>query len=371
MPVLNWEVFAQLAGSAEDNFETLCRILIRRHYEAYGNFAALAFQPGVEFHLKLHSDCSLGTAGRWYGWQCRWYKLQTGHALGSARRRKIEEALRTTEKVLPNLTDWVLWTKNPLTAGDQRWFYRLKTKYRLHLWTGKEIAEHLSGEAEIFRATYFGDLVLSPQSLATSHQKSIAPIRLRWLPEVHQIVDVERTLGQMLAESGSWDYLRLLSEQLKDGTREVKRLIDAKELTPPLQDLIRIAVSSSDSISQIYGALVRGELDLVLSEQVDPKPLLGRNDLAALPRIFRAQRRNVALYLTNVIADIRSVSKTIEHLCDQVGRKLICVRADVGCGKTQLAAQLTNASKDRPAGILLHGRALHAATISMTSHGPL
>jgi hypothetical protein len=39
--------------------------------------------------------------------------------------------------------------------------------------------------------------------------------------------------------------------------------------------------------------------------------------------------------------------------------RLIAVLAGAGCGKTQLAAQLTAALGDRPAGILLHGRDLH------------
>lgn len=105
MPELNWQIFEQLAGAPSSNFEKLCRALIRRHYGAYGDFAGLANQPGVEFHLKLHAACSLGKPPRWYGWQCRWFDLPGGRALGNARRRKIEKAIRTSEKYLPGLTD--------------------------------------------------------------------------------------------------------------------------------------------------------------------------------------------------------------------------------------------------------------------------
>src|ERR1700756_1554949 len=138
----------------------LCRALVRRHYGAYGEFFALANQPGVEFHLRLHSPCSLGEAGRWYGWQCRWYDLPSGRAIGVTRRRKIEEALRTTEALLPAFTDWGPWTRHPLTAGDQEWFRGVQTHMRVHLWTAAEVEEHLSGSAEILRGTYFGELVL-------------------------------------------------------------------------------------------------------------------------------------------------------------------------------------------------------------------
>lgn len=105
MPLLNWSVFAALSGSAESNFEALCRSLIRRQYAKYGDFAALASQPGVEFHLKLRQACSLGKPSRWYGWQCRWYDLPPGRPIGGARKGKIEHAIAVTRKVLPDLTD--------------------------------------------------------------------------------------------------------------------------------------------------------------------------------------------------------------------------------------------------------------------------
>src|SRR5437868_4387233 len=101
MPPINWATFEALPGAAQSNFEMLCRALIRRHYGKYGDFAALANQPGVEFHLKLHVSCSLGDPGRWYGWQCRWYDVAGGKSLGTARQKKIVEAIQKTEKELP------------------------------------------------------------------------------------------------------------------------------------------------------------------------------------------------------------------------------------------------------------------------------
>src|ERR1700730_13225251 len=105
MTPVNWDAFAKLPGSVEANFEALCRVLVRRHYGRFGIFNALAAQPGVEFHLKLHTACTLGAPPQWYGWQCRWYRLPSGRALGDARKKKIEKAIATTEKVLPGMTD--------------------------------------------------------------------------------------------------------------------------------------------------------------------------------------------------------------------------------------------------------------------------
>ena len=140
MPALNWDVFTGLPGSAEKNFELLCRGIVRQNFGSFGVFRALANQPGVEFHLKLDKRCEpLGDLGRWWGWQCKWYDLSSNGALGATRRAKIEEGLRKTEAHLPDLTDWVLWTRRTLTKDDQEWFNGLSSKMKLHLWTGDEV----------------------------------------------------------------------------------------------------------------------------------------------------------------------------------------------------------------------------------------
>ncbi len=173
MPDLNWEQFGSLPGSADRNFELLCRALIKTHFAQFGSFAALSMQPGVEFHLKLEKRCALGAAARWFGWQCRWYDLPKATAIGANRRIKIVKAIRATEKHLPGLTDWVLWTRYPLTKADQAWFNGLKTKMKLHQWSGLDVEDLLAGPGEIFRRTYFGDLVLTPATLKQTWETSV------------------------------------------------------------------------------------------------------------------------------------------------------------------------------------------------------
>jgi len=208
MSTLSWATFEGLPGAATTNFELLCRSIVRRHYGQFGQFRALANQPGVEFHLRLDASCSLGAAGRWYGWQCRWYDLPSGAALGATRRRKIREAIETTEEALPGITDWVLWTRHVLTRADQNWFFGLKTKMNLALWSAIEVEDHLSGPAEILRESYFGELILTPQTLSELHEEIIQPIRNRWRPEVHQVVEAERKLYRALGDPGAWSILQ-------------------------------------------------------------------------------------------------------------------------------------------------------------------
>ena len=167
------------------------------------------------------SDCTLrvtwGNAGRWYGWQCKWYAIPRAKPIGTGRRSEIRRALDLSARHLPNLTDWVLCTRFSLTAGDQRWFYGLPTATRLHLWTASELDEHLSGPGEIFRSTYFGDLVLTPGLLRDLHDSSVASIRNRWIPEVHQRVDAEREVLRVLGTAEAWSDFSEIAKRLSSG----------------------------------------------------------------------------------------------------------------------------------------------------------
>ncbi len=162
MPGLNWTTFESLPGAADQNFEMLCRAIIRRQFEDYGRFRALANQPGIEFDLRVEKSGGLGEPQDWFGWQCRWYDLPPGRSLGTTRRRKIVEAIDTTKQHFPGLTHWVLWTRHPLTAGDRAWFDGITTHMQLLSWTAAEIDEYLNGQAAILRETYFGELILTP-----------------------------------------------------------------------------------------------------------------------------------------------------------------------------------------------------------------
>ncbi|TDD12425.1 hypothetical protein [Nonomuraea diastatica] len=81
------------------------------------------------------------------------------------------------------MTDWILGTRHPLTAGGQKWFYGLQSmagSMRLTLWTSADVEEHLAGPGELYRSTSFGDLVLTPDDLRELHERSVAHIRFRW-----------------------------------------------------------------------------------------------------------------------------------------------------------------------------------------------
>ncbi len=359
--MLNWPEFEKLPDSPRSNFEILCRSLIWLHYGRFGRFAALANQPGVEFHLKLHEKCAIGDAGRWFGWQCRWYEARPGKALGNARRKKIEDALRKTVKALPDLTDWILWTRHPLTKADQVWFYGLETNMQLDWWTAANVEALLSGEGEILRRTYFGELVFTPIALAQQHELSVASIKKRWLPKAHQVVDAERTLRRMLGEPSSWNELAHVSERILNATTLIKKTAAASQgsLSRSTPMFVHSAEALAKTLKDVHQLLQDGDLAF-LRQRLDTRPRGVSRDVAAGPRRLRGAKLSCGLDATNALADMRLGVQLLNEAHDFLETRSVAVVADAGGGKTQLAAQLTAALPHRPAGILLYGRDLHS-----------
>lgn len=361
MALLNWDAFTELPGAATTNFEMLCRALIRRHYERYGRFGALASQPGVEFHLKLERNCSLGDPGDWIGWQCRWYGLQPGRSLGPARKRKIVEAIQATEAHLPGLTHWVLWTRYPLTAGDQKWYNGLSTKMKLLQWTSAEVEGHLSGEATILRGTYFGELVLTPEELKRQYEKALAPIQARWQPEVHQVVEAEQILRAPLGELSAWQGLSSVKSRLQAelGVIEADYTQCPSALHDKLNELVTLAHSVVSESETALALLAAGDVEAlceVLAGLADPFNL----DHRSLPRRLRAARSPLAPYVTNALAHTEDLLGELSTLRRNMLISLVAVVAEAGNGKTELAVALTMPQGERPAGVLLHGSLLAA-----------
>ncbi|MGZ0707618.1 NACHT domain-containing protein [Coraliomargarita sp. W4R53] len=361
--MINWTKFEQLPGSQELNFESLCRSLIRLHYSQFGKFGALANQPGVEFHLQLHTACpSLGAAGNWFGWQCKWYDLPPARALGKGRRDKIEKAISLTEKELPKLTDWVLWTRYKLTKADQKWFRGLKTKMRLDMKTTEDVEMLLNGPALHLKDTYFGELILTPKLLSELHSSSIAPISKRWLPEAHQPMRAERSLRRMLGEAASWDELHEISERLIAANQAIEKEPLSKinalsALTPQFSNTL---ISVADTLTKVHQLLAHGDFD-ILRIELESQDYEVTNDIDKAPRLMRGARLACGLYATNALADLHLAIKLLSKINSILGVRLIGVVAGAGTGKTQLAAELTaSCTDDRPAGILLRGSELHS-----------
>lgn len=361
MPALNWDNFKVLPGSPEKNFELLCRGIVRQNFGSYGGLRALMNQPGVEFHLKLDRWCdALGGSDRWWGWQCKWYTLPASKALGTGRRNDIENGIRKSEAHLPDLTDWVLWMPQTLTKADQAWFHGLSSTMTLHLWTGDEVDNLLSGQASVLRSTYFGELVLTPDMLQEQYEQSVAAVQSRWQPDVHQVRDVEHQLRRMLAELEPWGVLGTLAADLQGS---VKALEAASQMSSPLEsfstDVIASSRQSSDILSEVAESIRNGDLDL-LRDELNSRPRTLPENVMIAPRKLRSGNHRAAPYAANAVASCRDSLRALDDVEQSFSSRVVAVVASAGFGKTHLAAQLSTETAERPHGILLYGRDLHA-----------
>lgn len=364
MPEANWDAFSTLPGAADENFEKLCRALVRRHYGRFGRFRQLANQPGVEFHLELTESCDLGASPRWIGWQCKWYELANGQNLGATRRRTIIEGMEKTRKHVPGVTDWKLWTRHTLTKADQEWFFALEKdrfpELKLELLTATDIEDLLVGPGALFRETYFGELVLTPAQLAEQHRLAAAPFNRRYQPEVHVVVGAEEKILRHLGSQSAWGSLENLSSTLKTNSTAIASLTGQLkiELKAEVNSLLDRATGLADFLDSLNAALGTGDFDAIQQILITNPPQPVRYD--RLLSKLRGARSSGASLTANLVADIHAVSSALRSLERSIGVRTVAVLAAAGEGKSELAVKVTQPDGDLPGGVLLVGKNLHA-----------
>ncbi len=357
MPELDWEAFTNLPGAVTANWERLCGAVVRRSFGSLGSLRYVAQQPGVEFHMKVaRSSTTLGEPGRWWGWQCRWYDLPSGDQIGTRRRTEILEAIRKTAEYVPGITDWVLWTRRPLTPTDQKWFREIETSMQLHLWTADDLDAHLVGEAEILRSTYFGDLILTPDRLQTLREQSIEPIRNRWMPGVHIRVEAEGEIRKVLGEPEYWPEveeqirgLEVSLDQLGGATTELEG--DNREAVSLLADDLRdLRENFIDIASALTQRSIAGAIQITSSEWT---PRLTRAEGRRLARQLRRGREHCAFAVQAGLARQHDSGVLFHRLQQYLSITSMAVVGPAHAGKTHLGAAVTAAGDSSSCGIYL------------------
>jgi len=360
----NWNVFRDLPGAADENFEKLCRSLVRRHYGHLGRFKQLANQPGVEFHLQLTESCDLGAPPRWIGWQCKWHELANGQNLGAARRTNIIEGMEKTRKHVPGVTDWKLWTHHTLTRGDQEWFFALgKDRFpelTLELLTATDIEDLLVGPGAPLRETYFGELVLTPALLAEQYRLAATPFKRRYQPEVHVVVGAEGKVLRRLGGQSAWESLEKLSSALRRNCTGIAAMTDQlkPEIKAEVELLLSRATGLADLLDSLHAALGKGDFDAVqqMLASNPSQPVRYERLLSKL----RGARSDGAPLAANLVADIHAVLSARRSLDRSISVRAVAVLAAAGEGKSELAVMVTQADGEFPGGVLLLGKNLHA-----------
>lgn len=360
--MLDWSKFLQLSGSPENNFELLCRGIIRNVFGQYGDFVFHSNMAGIEFYLDIKENCSLGSTDRCFGWQCKWYNISSGTSLGSTRKSSIEDAIKKTEKYFPQITDWVLWTKETLTSGDQEWFRSIDTKLNLHLNNSEDIEGYKNGAARVFCSTYFGELALRHHDLKNLNNLSISTIRSRWNHEIHQITEIEREVRKHLGCNVSWDHL----EGIKN------KVIKFYELLLP-------TVCCNDSIDKRlkegsfkFLNTVREYLSLVnrINKLIEEKRFFEIIDLSVkvpfdkddlqIPRLHRRDNSTNALFYTNLLGHLFELEESLEQFKEYMQERMIVISAEAGHGKTEFSAEITQGDSELLPGVVLHAKRLAA-----------
>lgn len=357
---LDWNKFDALPGCRSQNFENLCRALIRIKFGGFGQFRALRNQPGVEFDLKLTHKCSsLGQPTRWYGWQCKFHTLTNAGLLRSASKSAIEESLLKTKQHFPDVTDWVLWTPYTLKKQDQKWFSDLSTTLTLHLWSKEEIETYLSGQALTLRHTYFGDLIATPQELKQRHIESVQPIREKWLEPIHQTTEAEKTIRKMLGEPGSWSHLKEVGKHIKDVATKTSYYSEHEKNFPKetVDQFVEVCRTFSSILLDFHDVLADGDLDII-QQQLHERQTLIDDNIKSVPRQLRKLNVPIAIDATNGLHYLRVAQRLLDEVDELLGVGIVALLADAGGGKTQIAAAITSYYQHRSAGVLLHGRDL-------------
>ncbi len=356
---------ADLSGAPDTNFEALTRAIVSRRYGALGTLRERRQQPGVEFYLRVEHPGGLGDPGRVWGWSCKWFLLGSGNRLTHSQRTQIEESVVKAIEYVDGLTDFVLCLPQRPAKKDEEWIDGLGPSKSIStkLWAAENFDAELSGFDEL-RSTFFGEFVLSPEVLENAHERSVAPVRARWVPQLHRPSHVEHTLERALLRSTSFGWL---DERAASIAHRAETLRDA--FGGINDDVLRAnAMDITDDLDKFVA-----DLRAIVGAGRNRRPTEARHRIAeqqppaTTPRklrglVFALRKRRLpaALAVSGIAAEIRDVVRWLKEAAADTDVRMIAVVAAAGLGKTHLAAQLTAPLGQETAGVFIQGGHLRA-----------
>lgn len=370
MPDLNWPVFEALPGAAWRNFELLCHALVQRNLGRFGQLVSVRVQPVVEFHLKLTSSCWLGDTGQRFGWQCKWWAPTD--RLNRTRKDVILKAFERQPEYIPDLTDWVLWTRRPLSANDWKWIQEQETELQLHTWHEDNINDLFVDDAEVLRSVYFGESIYTPERAKAAFEESAATLQDRYLPQLHVAAAEEGALRQTLGDVDYWSRVTELARRTRTAIEAVGGLDPVSDEITDYEVIVSDFGSRADAIASIAeeavaalddrGPMHAAELaSLALREDLDEPSIEG---LIQTLHAHGNHQEHVRAASTMRDFALR-LREQLEIFVQALGHPLVVVAGTAGQGKTHLSASLASGGESGPIGALVPARAFRAPDIDL------
>lgn len=354
----------RLPGAPDENFEVLTRAVVSRRYGAVGTLRERRQQPGVEFCLRVEHAGALGDPGRVWGWSCKWFELNSKNELSNGQRDQIEESLDKAIKHVDGLTDFVLCLPRRPAKRDEEWIDNLGPARSIStkLWAAENYDAELSGHDEL-RATFFGELVLTPDVLAKTHQRSVAPITARWVPQLHTSNHVEHLIERALMRPASFDWLNERASEIASRTGVLRGALG--DLDNGARGGVEAAADDLDRFVGGIQAIVeagRNRRPMEARERIADQqpPVTSPRRLRGLVLQLRKRRHPAALAVSGLAAEIRDTVRWLQDARADTQTTLLAVVAAAGQGKTHLAAQLTAPTERPTAGVFIQGGRLRS-----------
>ncbi|WP_435178753.1 NACHT domain-containing protein [Actinacidiphila sp. bgisy145] len=353
----------RLPGAADKNFEALTRSIVSRRYGALGTMRERRNQPGVEFYLRVDHAGALGNPGRVWGWSCKWLILNSKNELTVGQRSQIEDSLSKAIKHVAGLTDFVLCLPERPAKGDEEWIDGLgRQGVRVKLWSTENYDAELAGHDEL-RSTFFGELALTPDALAQTHKRSVAPVEARWVPQLHTSTHVEHRIDRALLRPKSFEWLQQRTDEITSRIQALRASLDRLD-TAFRQDAVEVADDLDRFVNDLGEVLDAGENSRpweVRERLAEPRlPATSPRALRRLVLRLRQQQLPEALLVTGLGAEIRDIVQWLSATRADTDAHLLAVVGAAGQGKTHLAAQMTSSNDQPTAGVFIQGGNLRA-----------
>ncbi|MFE9792329.1 hypothetical protein ACFYRL_11360 [Streptomyces goshikiensis] len=353
----------RLPGAADKNFEALTRAIVSRRYSALGTMRERRNQPGVEFYLHIDHAGGLGHPGRIWGWSCKWFILNSKNELSVGQRTQIQDSLTKAIRHVVGLTDFVLCLPQRPAKGDEEWINGLaRQNVCVKLWSTEDYDAQLAGHDEL-RSTFFGELALTPATLARAHDQSVAPVRARWAPQLHTAHHVESRIDRALFRPVSFEWLQQRTDDVTARLQALRAALggldtDTRDSAEEIADDLDRFVDGLRTVLDAGRGLRPWEVRECLADQQSPET--SPRTLRRLVLKLRQHRLPEAPLVTGLGAEIRDIVQWLADTRADAEAPLLAVVAAAGQGKTHLAAQMTSPHDQPTAGVFVQGASLHA-----------